>query len=68
MTNRAPSSDDLPQIVAAIVALLASVEEHIHEGEGENWRASGRVAPNWCEFRDASWRDWERRRGWRHGC
>lgn len=67
MSRGAPTSDDLPQIVAVIVALLASVEEHDTDTVVENWRVSGRVAPGWCEIGEAGWRDLERRRGWRRG-
>ena len=63
MTRR----DELPPaVVAAITALLATLEEPADEPEREGvWSRSGKVAPSWAERDANAWRDRERERGWR---
>jgi hypothetical protein len=60
---RSPEPPD--ELVAALVAVLASLEQPQPAYERANWRHSLAPRPAWSEIDDAAWRDAERRRGWR---
>jgi hypothetical protein len=62
--SRTPEQSD--EIVAALVAALASLEQPDPADEQVNWRSALAPQPGWTETGAAAWRDAERWRGWRN--
>jgi hypothetical protein len=62
--SRTPEPSD--EIVAALVAALASLEPQEPVNEPVNWRSALAPQPRWSETGVAAWRDADRRRGWRN--
>jgi hypothetical protein len=58
-------ADELPdEVVAALVAALATLSDGADDAEPSVWRASGNVSPRWRADGAGAWRTRERERGW----
>ena len=52
-------------VVAAIVAILTTLDQREASSTSSNWWASGKVVPDWRDTDDGTWRARDRRQGWR---